>query len=490
VRFLQEDQNTDGGFGGLPNTPSNSDFSAWVALALAAADINPKIQRKPGGTDLYSYLLAHANELTFTTDFERVLIVVNAAGGDPHDFAGTDLVAKILEREIHEPAGGIAFPHEANSNRAGMNDTIFAVLALVPIHEPAIQTIVQEATIWIEHEQNANGSWPSLCPKTVAGCHPLGKEPLGNADMTAAAIEALNAAGHHSTPAQEEGLHFLHETQVGSEGGFSEQAGESEANTGSTCWVLQGIWAAGQNPETWKPGGIDPLTYLERLQQPSGEIPWRRAGAETEKNAVWMTSYCGPALMGVALPIPEAPSEPSVLEPYEPASGNGGENVQSGSGVDAGGGGEGAPLFSRPQRESKGHTPGGARVLANKASRKPTKHRRNPGPPRKRPTPTLQHEAAEPEPLHGEDGAGGQAGKTAHLSVPPSAAKDASDLQEVTGIPIASFHADALEPGAPGLRGAGAKPASPALAIAIAGLALVLVLSGSAVERNRPRVTP
>ena len=481
----------DGGFGGLPNTPSNSDFSAWVALALAAADINPKIQRQPGGTDLYSYLLANANELTYTTDFERVLMVVNAAGASPHDFSGVDLVAKILEREIQEPAvGGIAFPHEAGSQRAGMNDTIFAVLALVPIHEPAVQTIVQEATSWIEDEQNANGSWPSTCPKTVAGCHPFGKEPAGNADMTAAAIEALNAAGHHDTPAQEKALQFLHEAQVSSEGGFAEQPGESEANTGSTCWVLQGIWAAGQNPETWRLGGIDPLTYLERLQQPNGEIPWRRAGDEAEKNAVWMTSYCGPALMGVPLPIPEAPPEPPVLEPYEPETGNGGEDVQNGSGVDAGGGGEGAPLFSRPQRESKGHTPGGARVLASKASRKPIKHRRNPGSPREHPAPTLKQEAAKPPPLRREGGAEGQAAKTTHLSLPPPAAKDAGDLREVTGIPIASFHADALEPGAPGLRGAGAKPASPALAIAIAGLALLLVLSGSAVERHKPQMAP
>ena len=113
-------------------------------------------------------------------------------------------------------------------------------------------------------------------------------------------------------------------------------------------------------------------------------------------------------------------------------------------------------------------------MLASKAIRKkPVKHSRNPGPLRRQPTPTLKHEAPTPKPLHGEGGAEGQAGKTTHLSVPPaSAAKDASDLEKVTGIPIASFHADALEPGAPGLRGAGAKLASPALAITIAGLAL------------------
>lgn len=491
IVYLQNDQNVDGGFGGEPNQPSNTDFTAWVSLALASADINPKIQRKPGGIDAYTYLLEHASEMTLTTDYERELMVVNAAGGTPHDFAGIDLVKEILSRELPEPVvGGSAFSHEAKSKRAGMNDTIFAVLALSPVHEPAAETAVQEAASWIEREQNANGSWPAVCPKTVAGCHPLGAEPPGDSDMTGAAIEALNAAGHHNSAAQEKALAYLHTVQIPSEGGFIEQPGETEANVGSTAWVLQGIWAAGQDPENWSPGGIDPLTYMERLQQPDGHIRWR---LNQELNGVWMTAYSAPALDGDALPIPEAPPEPPPLETYEPEKGTGGEGAQEGAGVDAGGGGEGAPLFSRPQRESKGQTPGGARVLASKATReKPTKHRRNPGPLRKHPAPTLKGEAAKPKtkPLHGEGGEG-QAGNTTRLSIPPvPAAKGASNLREVTGIPIASFHADALEPGAPGLRGAGARPASSALAIALAGLALLLALGGCVVERSRPQAAP
>lgn len=493
VIYLQNDQHMDGGFGGEPGASSNLDFTAWVSLALASADINPKIQRKPGGVDAYTYLLEHASEMTLTTDYERELMVANAAGGAPHDFAGVDLVNKILDRKLPEPAvGGSAFPHEANSQRAGMNDTIFAVLALSPVHESAVETVVQEAASWIEHEQNANGSWPAICPKTVAGCHPLGAEPPGDSDMTGAAIEALNAAGHHDTAAQEKAIAYLHTVQIPGEGGFVEQPGETEANVGSTAWVTQGIWAAGQDPENWSPAGIDPLTYMERLQQPDGHIKWK---LNQELNGVWMTAYAAPALDGVTLPIPEAPPEPPPLEIYEPEKGTGGEGMQKGSGVDAGGGGEGAQLFSRPQRESEGETPGGARVLASKATRKPTKHKRNPGPPRKHPTPTLEREAAKPklkpDPLHGEGGAEGQEDKSTHLSVPPvPAARDASDLHDVTGVPLAFFHSDALEPGAPGLRGAGVKPASPALAITIAGLALLLALGGGAVERHRSQVAP
>lgn len=41
VRYLQNDQNADGGFGSEPGAGSNNDVSAWVALALVAAGINP-----------------------------------------------------------------------------------------------------------------------------------------------------------------------------------------------------------------------------------------------------------------------------------------------------------------------------------------------------------------------------------------------------------------------------------------------------------------
>lgn len=507
MRYLQEDQNIDGGFGGSPGTQSSPGFTAWVSIALAAAGINPQIQRKPGGGDAYSFLLAHAGQMSYTTDLERELLVVDAAGASPHDFAGVDLVARILERELPEPAaGGIAFPHEAGSKRPGMNDTIFAVLALSPIHELAVQAAVQQASTWIEHEQNANGSWPDVCPKTAPGCSPLGKEPQGESDMTAAALEALNAAGRHGTAAQAQALTFLHTMQDAAEGGFVERPGEAEANVGSTAWAVQGLWAAGVNPEDWKPGGIDPLMYIESMQQPDGHVRWR---AKQELNGVWMTAYSGPALFGEPLPITPVSVDLPIAAPAK--SGTGGEGAQSGAGVDAGGGGEGAPLFSRPQPGSRGQTAGGARVLASKAHRRAQargRRRRNPGRPRRGAVPTLAAEMADPakqtpvgegasEAGSGTRGApakagtGGGAAKQGHLSTPPAPARlEARGQHEVRGIPIASSASDALEPGAPGLHGAGQRTASSVLAIAIAGFALMLVLGGATVERSRPQVVP
>lgn len=302
VRYLQDGQNMDGGFGGERGAPSDPDFSAWVALALVAAGINPMDQAQPGGVDAYTYLAEHAGELRSTTDFERVLLVVNAAESTPHDFGGVDLVRQILERQL--PDG--SFTHEAAAKTAGMNDTIFAILALSTVAEPLAGEAVQRAAGWLEGEQNPDGSWPGICPKTaVTTCAESGPE-RGEVDMTAAAIEALNAAGRHYTEAQRKAFEYLHLAQD-ADGGFPEYPGESEANAASTAWTVQAIWSAGENPETWVAGmGAEPLGYLESMQQEDGSVQWRES---SDANPVWMTAYVAPAFAGQALPPTPVPRE-------------------------------------------------------------------------------------------------------------------------------------------------------------------------------------
>jgi len=189
-RFLQNAQNSDGGFtaNGAAGEPSDPEFTAWAALALASAGINPQNQARPGGESAYGYLSAHADALSATTDFERVLLVVDAAGTSAQDFGGVDLIQAILARQL--PEGG--FSHEQGEPTPGINDTIFAILSLSPIPEPRVQEALARAVRWLEREQSADGSWP-----LAAG----GGAP-GDVDITAAAVEALNAADVRDSAAQ------------------------------------------------------------------------------------------------------------------------------------------------------------------------------------------------------------------------------------------------------------------------------------------------
>jgi hypothetical protein len=471
VRFLENAQNSDGGFGaeGRAGEPSDAEFTAWVAIALASAGINPENQARPAGESAYGYLADHAGELASTTDFERVLLVVDAAGTSPHDFGGVDLPRAILQRQL--PEGG--FFHEEGHRTPAINDTAFAILALSPVAEAPVQEAVANAAKWLEREQNADGSWPSGCPKSTPSC---GNEMSGEVDMTAAAVEALNAAGLHDTEAQRRALEYLRGAQ-NTDGGFPEYPGVAESNAASSAWTVQAIWSAGENPETWTQhsSGKEPLGYLESMQHENGSIQWE---ASSDEDTVRMTAYAAPAFSGESLPLAAVPLEvPGSTPPV------------GGGGVTAGGGGDGAPLFSRPQPQSQGRTPGGARQLKRPRGRRARTTRAPREPELKHREPALA--IASPTAAATTTTAAKRARSAPHGR--GRATEGASSTPTVTGLLIDASDdtpiENARESGAPGLRSASPDAnASRWLAIGLGGLIALLLLAGALLERRRPQV--
>lgn len=490
IRYLQGVQNADGGFGGSPGSDSIQGFSAWVALALAAAGINPQDQARPGGEDVYGFLVRHfrqgvEDELcapdVCTTAYERELMVVNAAGAALRNFGGIDLVAAILERQ--RPDG--SFPY-APGGKPGINSTIFAILALAPVGGPAVDLAIRRAAEWVEGAQQDNGGWSWN-----------DRNSPDEVDMTGAAIQALIAAGRGDTAVQRSGLNYLRDAQA-ADGGFPAFPGKPESNVASTAWAVQAIWAVGQNPETWLSGSggptEEPLDYMESLQEPDGHIRWKRS---QDLNGVWMTAYAAPAFAGQAWPIPAAPrSVPT--DDDRSGEGDGDRGAASSSGVLAGGGGEGAPLFSRPKPQSKGKTPGGARVLGDDDDREATDHsetRR--GENAVQPTGTETAEAASvEEEVTSVSGSGdgtstegsgpGVGTSSAGKGGGGGAARGAGE--EIAGTVIGDGRGQ-LAFGAPGLRGAGSSADGEAwVAAGIGAAALLLALGGAGWERRHREV--
>jgi prenyltransferase beta subunit len=493
VRFLQDAQSPDGGFGGNLGGESNQDFSAWVTFALAADSINPQDQATKGGVDAYSYLTTHAARALHeelcrpaicTTSLERELLVADAAGTSPHDYGGIDLVSELLARKL--PDGSFPF---VPGGHGEINDTIYAILSLSLVAEPAAQSAVKHAIEWLIAEQNLDGSWSPQNAKTEAG----------EVDMTGAALQALHAPGQPAPgESEQKALRYLHEAQE-PDGGFPERPGEGESNVASTAWAVQGLWAAGENPENWVKGsGREPLDYMESLQQPDGHIRYR---AREDLNGVWMTAYVAPAFAGQPLPIPPVPRSskgtPTPPSPETPRPspgsaehGQGGESPQPGGGVIAGNGAAGAPLFSRPQPQSRGRKPGGRRQLRSshiRAAHRNAKQRRNPGARHQTTDPTDATREPEQSSHHRRAGT-----KSASKGAGAAGSSQQRGGQEVKGVLIgAPGSTDAQsprEPGAPGLHGAGAGGnQSPWLAFGIAGALLLSALIGTQIERRRPR---
>lgn len=521
VRFLQESQQENGGFAQAGEAAQIT--SAWVALALAAAGINPRNQAQPCGTDAYTYLVENFRQTSAapaqiaTTDLERELLVVNATGTDPHDFAGFDLVGEILARQL--PDGSFPF---SVGGEGRVNATIYAVLSLSPIEEPAVEPAVRGAANWLIAQQRSDGGWSWQ-----------DKNMVSEVDMTGAAIQALNAAGRPNDPAQlsaleaaqREGFAYLKDAQL-PDGGFPAlPANQRESNVASTSWAVQGIWSAGGDPETWRTGSgfatEEPLDYMESLQQPDGHIRYSRS---SDTNGVWMTAYVAPAFAGHALPIPEATFSNASLPP---CSDEGGETK---TGVIAGGGGKGAPSFSRPKPQSKGRTPGGARIVRNENLRPRNHSKSRRGASVEQSTGTTNREPRGASTQDGDDraatssigsgvgsgpegpssngGAGDSAtaetGSGSAEGIPPlsaalresarSASGGESEGREVSGLVIGDLDAQQdgnLAFGAPGLRSADSQMDQQSwVAATIGGLALLLALGGARWERRHEEALP
>ncbi|HET7444291.1 MAG TPA: prenyltransferase/squalene oxidase repeat-containing protein [Solirubrobacterales bacterium] len=369
VRFLQEAQNADGGFGGKAGGASDPDFSAWAAYALAAASINPRDQAQPGGVDVFTYLTRHTAELRETTDFDRVALVALASCTSPDDFGGVDPIGTILSRQL--PDG--SFPQRAGLTEGWNNATIWSIFPLSAVGTPQADAAVEAAADWLLDQQRPDGSWGSTTANSVS-----------ESDMTGAAVEALGAADLEGEEAQarvaaaEENAFEYLKTLQGPDGGFRELPGQS-TNSASTAWVLQGMWAAGVDPREWQTeSGADPLSFLASLQHPDGSIGWT---ANDDTNSLWMTAQVGPALAGTTYPLPCVPPEvkaPTREAPQQAVAasdakrsshhGHGGRGVVAGDGVIAGGGGRGARVFTAPQPQSGGSTPHGARDVEAEAA--------------------------------------------------------------------------------------------------------------------------
>lgn len=473
VRFLQEAQNADGGFGGVAGGASDPLFSSWVAYALAAASINPRDQARLGGVDVFTYLTRYTAGLKQTTDFDRVALVALAACSSPSDFGGVDAIGTILSRQL--PDG--SFPQSASGPTGWINATIWSVFPLSAIGTPAAEAAARAAAAWLLDHQRPDGSWGSTTEAS-----------LSEADMTGAAVEALEAADLEGEAAQaqvaqaeQEAFEYLGTLQ-GPDGGFRELKSDSRSNSASTAWVLQGMWAAGVNPREWRTdSGADPLSFLASLQRPDGSIGWT---AESDQNSLWMTAQVGPALAGTTYPLPcvppaaqapprEAPQQAVAASHAKRSShhGHGGRGLVAGDGVIAGGGGRGAHLFTAPQPQSGGSTPHGARDVEAEAGEAAAEAGE----------PTTAEAAAGPAGAAG-GGDGGVGGGAA-----PAESAEAKDAESRRGETVEGFlvgERRGRNAAAPGLFEADSGGRTETgLALALVGALLVAGLLGSRRER-------
>jgi energy-coupling factor transport system substrate-specific component len=277
--YLLQTQNSDGGWGGAGGQSSAQLYTGWSALGLAATGRNPRDVRR-GGQGPLDFMRANSAQLNDIGELERTILVLCASGLSPRSFAGRDLVAE-LER-LRRSDG--AYP-------GGTVLGAFAVLALKAAGRGSSAGV--RATVrWLERRQNPDGGF------SVAG-----RGIQSAIDDTGATIEGLVAGGRRGSPAVGRAVAYLVRAQS-PDGGFPLNAG-GPSNAQSTSYAVQGLVAAGRNPDGVRRGGSrSPLAYLRSLTQSDGLVRYSRQSSQT---AVWVTAQAAMALARKPLPLAPVP---------------------------------------------------------------------------------------------------------------------------------------------------------------------------------------
>jgi hypothetical protein len=245
--YVAARQQPDGSFA-EPGGRSSLELTAWATLGLVAAGHPPGLR-----TSIY----LHDAEGHGVNDLALKILALRALG--ERDTVDADRLAP-------RPNGRIG---------PLVNSTIWSVLALRAAGRSAPKVTIR----YLLRQQRPSGGW-----SWYAGGAP-------DSNDTAAALEALHAAGVHGR-AIRRGAAYLLGLQ-NRDGGF-ELVPRRGSDTQSTAWAIQGLIAAGHRPSK------SAFRYLARMRRPNGSL---RYSARYAITPLWVTAQALPALFRKPFPL-------------------------------------------------------------------------------------------------------------------------------------------------------------------------------------------
>ncbi len=283
INYLHNMQNEDGGFPAKKGYPSNLDVTTWVIMALRAAGEDVTGEKwAPSGQNPVGYMENCGDTPQSTTDYARILLALTAAG-EGTVYKGVDLTEKMASFQMESGQ----FGQSDLSEKGLINCHMWSVLALCSSGQdiPA----QEQARNWLLSRQNEDGGF--------GWADGVGSDP----DDTGVALQALVQLGEdpNSSPTVKKALQYLKKHQ-GEDGGFNWDSKES--NVASDAWVLQGLFAAGEDPtgDEWSVRKNNAITHLLSLQDSDGSFIWKRG---VKSSPVMMTAYAVMALAQKPVPV-------------------------------------------------------------------------------------------------------------------------------------------------------------------------------------------
>lgn len=278
LEWLKGQQQPDGGFG----EPSavGSTIETLLAITAAGEDI---AQWSEGGNTPANFLEAHVGEIEGPGPTAKAIIALRAAGIDPTDFGGTNLVQKLQDSY-----------DEATGRFGGESGTVPAQALTIMALESVSQPVEKKAINWLVDAQTEDGSWAwNGDPATQ-----------GDTNTTSLAIQAL-ATVDARPDAVDEAIAYLKDIQNEDAGWPYQKPSDfgTDTDTNSTAYVLQALYAVDADLADWSVDGVSSLDALASLQKDNGAFQWQAAVPDDNFLA---TAQAVPALAGKAYPLPSA----------------------------------------------------------------------------------------------------------------------------------------------------------------------------------------
>jgi prenyltransferase beta subunit len=274
IEYLKTVQSEDGGFsnGWVPESDLATTADVLVAIVATVEgteedSLPDDVQNEVENLIAFMDIQVSEDKATFTGSIAKVVTALAAAGLDPADFGGHDLIEDLLATQTEEGLFG-----------AGAFDHCLAVIALQNASVELPEGTVEALTA----ARNEDGGWGFMAGEA------------SDTNTTGLCLQAL--ALTDSSDAVEAGLAYLEAIQNDDAGWPYQSPSDfgTDSDSNSTALVIQALIASGEDLAEWN----NPQDWLLTMQNDSGSFSF--VAAMPDDN-VLATIAVIPALEGVPL---------------------------------------------------------------------------------------------------------------------------------------------------------------------------------------------
>jgi hypothetical protein len=229
----------------------------------------------------------------------KVVLAAVAAGEDPRDFGGRDLVTAIVSTEL--PDGRLG-------DGTAVFDQALGVLAIVA----ARRTPSDASLAWLAAAQCDDGGWQFDAPAgpnddehCLDQVAPASDFFLSDTNTTALAVQALAAAGGSVDPASDP-IAFFDDIRDDERGGWGYSWGVETTDANSTALVIQ-AYAAANEPRPKR--SLEALRALQYPRCGAFAFTWVTDGGEEVRSGADLGATIGGVLGLLGEPLPIVPGD-------------------------------------------------------------------------------------------------------------------------------------------------------------------------------------